>query len=79
MMQGQVAGQSRAAQNHLHAFITGADGEDMTDLNFLVDLPQGMILARAMDIRDNSLLICPRRFYRLNTHLPKSSASPSPP
>ena len=47
MMQGQVAGQSRAAQNHLHAFITGADGEDMTDLNSLVDLPQGMILSES--------------------------------
>ena len=47
MMQGQVAGQSRAAQNHLHAVITGADRVDMTDLNSLVDLPQGMILSES--------------------------------
>jgi probable HAF family extracellular repeat protein len=41
-----VVGGSYTAGGNQHAFITGPDGEGMTDLNSLVDLPQGTILVR---------------------------------
>lgn len=39
------------------AFITGPNGEGMMDLNSLVDLPQGVILTKAMDINNNGQII----------------------
>jgi probable HAF family extracellular repeat protein len=38
---GQVVGRAEIATGERHAFITGLNGEGMTDLNSLVDLPQG--------------------------------------
>jgi probable HAF family extracellular repeat protein len=40
-----------------HAFITGPDGVGMTDLNSLVDLPEGVILTGARDINDAGQVI----------------------
>ena len=54
---GQVVGYSLTADANFHAFITGPDGEGMMDLNSLVDLPQGMILVRAMDINNSGQVI----------------------
>ncbi|WP_256376899.1 hypothetical protein [Nitrosospira multiformis] len=54
---GQVVGYSYTAEGYYHAFITGPDGEGMTDLNSLVDLPQGMVLVKAMDINNRGQVI----------------------
>ena len=40
-----------------HAFITGPDGVGMTDLNSLVDLPEGVLLTDATDINDAGQVI----------------------
>jgi probable HAF family extracellular repeat protein len=61
---GQVVG--RSAMGHPvypggpdieHAFITGPNGTGMMDLNFLVDLPEGIILTNAMDINNAGQVI----------------------
>jgi probable HAF family extracellular repeat protein len=49
---GQVVGFSETATGSRHAFVTGPDGTGMTDLNSLVDLPEGIILARATGINN---------------------------
>jgi probable HAF family extracellular repeat protein len=57
---GQVVGESDfslASEEHPHAFVTGLDGEGMTDLNSLVDLPEGMILTKALDINNNGQVL----------------------
>jgi PEP-CTERM motif len=41
----------------LSSFITGPDGEGMTDLNSLVELPDGVILEYAKDINDMGQVI----------------------
>src|SRR5687768_17396617 len=50
---GQVVGESFTVEGARHAFVTGPDGEGMMDLNSLVDLPEGVILAAAIDINNN--------------------------
>ena len=50
-------GYSYKADNYDHAFITGPDGEGMTDLNSLVDLPQGTVIVQAMDINNSGQVI----------------------
>jgi len=59
---GQVVGSSATsnraeANGDPHAFITGPDGMGMTDLNSLIDLPQGWILTSAIDINNNGQVI----------------------
>jgi probable HAF family extracellular repeat protein len=54
---GQVVGYSRTAEGSFRAFITGPDGEGMTDLNSLLDLPDGIILTRAIDINDQGQVL----------------------
>lgn len=49
---GQVVG-----TNGVHAFITGPNGIGITDLNSLVDLPEGVILGRAVGINNNGQII----------------------
>lgn len=44
-------GQKPLLENRKHAFVTGPDGEGMTDLNSLVELENGVFLADAMDDR----------------------------
>jgi probable HAF family extracellular repeat protein len=56
---GEVVGQSalEAGARNPHAFITGPNGVGMTDLNSLVDLPEGVILTSAGDINNNGQVI----------------------
>jgi probable HAF family extracellular repeat protein len=55
---GQVVGMSyTSAGRPEHAFITGANGEGMIDLNSLVDLPDGVILKDALDINNAGQVI----------------------
>jgi probable HAF family extracellular repeat protein len=55
---GQVVGQSYTAQgNDFQAFITGPNGEGMTNLNSLLDLPEGIILTRAIDINNRGYVL----------------------
>jgi probable HAF family extracellular repeat protein len=49
---GQVVGSAETSAGISHAFITGLDGKSMTDLNLVVDLPDGVILTEAMDINN---------------------------
>jgi probable HAF family extracellular repeat protein len=49
---GQVVGSAQTPEGINHAFITGLDANRMTDLNSLVDLPEGVILTEAMDINN---------------------------
>ncbi|MBA4142139.1 MAG: DUF3466 family protein [Nitrosospira sp.] len=56
--QGQVVGWAETAiGNRKHAFVTGPDGEGMTDLNSLVELENGIFLADAMGINDRGQII----------------------
>ena len=55
---GQVVGSALIADNHtFHAFITGADGVGMTDLNSLVTLESGVYLTGAVDVNDVGQII----------------------
>ena len=54
---GQVVGTFNTAEGFSHAFITGANGTGMMDLNSLVDLPSGVILTAAIDINNNGRLL----------------------
>jgi probable HAF family extracellular repeat protein len=54
---GQVAGYSDTAGGDRHAFITGPDGAGMMDLNSLVDVPGGVILAGAFGINNSGQVI----------------------
>jgi probable HAF family extracellular repeat protein len=56
---GQVVGWSDTAEpfGERHAFITGINGEGMTDLNSLVDLPEGLVLTYASDINDRGQVL----------------------
>ena len=54
---GQVEGNSSTTEGSSHVFITDADGMGMMKLNSLIDLPQGVILMRAMDINNNGQVI----------------------
>ena len=58
---GQVVGSSVASvvnfKEQWHAFITGPDGAGMTDLNSLIELPEGVILTDARGINDNGQVI----------------------
>jgi probable HAF family extracellular repeat protein len=54
---GQVVGFSRTAEGFVHAFITGPDGMGMTDLNSLVDLPNGVILTEGNGINNSGQVI----------------------
>jgi probable HAF family extracellular repeat protein len=55
---GQVVGWSFTATNDVHrAFITGPNGEGMTDLNSLVDLPAGVFLTEAVAINNMGQVI----------------------
>ena len=49
---GQVVGYSSTPGGAVHAFITGPDGVGMTDLNSLIDLPDGVTLIGAIDINN---------------------------
>lgn len=51
---GQVVGYSDTAAGERHAFITGPNGASMTDLNLnsLVELPAGTVLAPTLDINN---------------------------
>jgi hypothetical protein len=40
-----------------HAFITGLNGEGMTDLNSLVELPVGIVLTSALNINNAGQVI----------------------
>jgi probable HAF family extracellular repeat protein len=53
---GQVVGWSDTAEGG-HAFITGSHGSGMTDLNSLVDLPQGLVLTDAMAINNSGQVV----------------------
>lgn len=51
-------GDSRAEYAYSHAFITGADGVGMTDLNSLVNPAEGPIrLLRALDINNQGQIL----------------------
>ena len=52
MMPGQVVGSAHTPEGIDHAFITGLHGNGMTDLNSLVDLPEGVVLTEAMGINN---------------------------
>jgi probable HAF family extracellular repeat protein len=56
---GQVVGESQFSldSGEHHAFVTGLNGEGMTDLNSLVDLPEGVILTKALDINNNGQVL----------------------
>ena len=55
---GQVVGQSYTAQGDgFQAFITGPDGEGMVNLNSLLDLPEGIILTKAIDINNQGQVL----------------------
>jgi probable HAF family extracellular repeat protein len=55
---GQVVGRSGTAAEGLeHAFITGPNGAGMVDLNSLVNLPPGVILAYAFGINNAGQVI----------------------
>jgi probable HAF family extracellular repeat protein len=56
---GQVVGESKFSldSGEHHAFVTGLNGEGMTDLNSLVDLPEGVILTKALDINNNGQVL----------------------
>ena len=41
----------------IHAFVTGPDGMGMTDLNSLIDLPEGVTLTSAIDINNAGQII----------------------
>ena len=53
---GQVVGDSDAGGIY-HAFITGAHGAGMIDLNSLVELPNGVHLSRALDMNNAGQVI----------------------
>ena len=53
---GQAVGISGAETGLQRAFVTGPDGEGMTDLNSLVNLP-GVVLTKAWDINNNGQVI----------------------
>lgn len=54
---GQVIGSSLTAQNVWRAFITGPEGEGMTDLNSPVHLSEGDVLTAAMGINNEGQVI----------------------
>ncbi|PTR16036.1 putative HAF family extracellular repeat protein [Nitrosospira sp. Nsp2] len=55
---GQVVGiSSITADGSLHAFVTGPNGDGMTDLNSLVDLPDGVVLTEAREINNAGQVI----------------------
>jgi len=55
---GEVVGMSgTAADRRTHAFITGPDGAGMTDLNSLVNVPEGVLLTEARDINNAGQVI----------------------
>ena len=54
---GQVLGSSSLAGSANDSFITAPDGVGVTDLNSLFDLPEGVILYRAIDINNNGQVI----------------------
>jgi len=55
---GEVVGQADTRDyNTKHAFITGPKGDGMADLNSLVDLPEGVILTRAVDINNTGQVV----------------------
>ena len=55
---GQVVGWSDIPGGHIfHAFVTGPNGEGITDLNSLVNVPTGTVLFTATDINNNGQLI----------------------
>lgn len=45
-----MLGTSRTLEGAYHAFVTGAGGAGMADLNSLIDLPDGVVLTEATDI-----------------------------
>lgn len=51
------AASSETAGGEPHAFITGPNGAGLTDLNSLVDLPDGVILADATDINNTGQMV----------------------
>lgn len=54
---GQVVGDSLTNNGELHAFITGPNGVGMTDLNSVVNLPEGSVLSRATGINNSGQVI----------------------
>lgn len=48
---------SFTTESHSHAFVTGPNGEDMTDLNSLVNLPEGAILINGAAINNRSQVL----------------------
>jgi probable HAF family extracellular repeat protein len=54
---GQVVGYSSTSTGTDHAFITGPNGEGMTDLNSLIDLPDGIVLTNAVGINNEGQII----------------------
>jgi probable HAF family extracellular repeat protein len=54
---GQVVGSSTTPEAAFHAFITSENGVGITDLNSLVDLPDGVVLRDAMGINNNRQVI----------------------
>ena len=57
------------AEGSYHAFITGLDGMGMVDLNWLVDLPQGVILTHAIHINNNGQAMFRELFSNRKLHL----------
>jgi probable HAF family extracellular repeat protein len=53
---GQVVG-GYTVDGTPHPFITGPNGVGITDLNSLVDLPDGVMLTQAVDINNNGQVI----------------------
>ena len=49
---GQVVGWANTENGAQHAFVTGPNGEGMTDLNSLVHLSEGVVLTTAMGINN---------------------------
>lgn len=54
---GQIVGSSDTEAGQRHAFITSLDGTGMTDLNSLVELPDGLILQNAVVINNQGQIL----------------------
>jgi probable HAF family extracellular repeat protein len=54
---GQVVGSASIPSGASYAYITGLNGEGMTDLNSLIDQPGGIILTNAVDINNAGQVI----------------------